>query len=46
MNTDKIYAEAIANEYAPKDHSKVVALKNWIGKEKARQLFLLIRLAF
>ncbi len=27
MNTDKIYAQALANEYAPKDTSKVVALK-------------------
>lgn len=27
MNTDKIYAEALANEYTPKDTSKVVALK-------------------
>ena len=27
MNTDKIYAETIANEYAPRDTSKVVALK-------------------
>lgn len=27
MNTDKIYAEAIANEYSVKDTSKVVALK-------------------
>lgn len=27
MNTDKIYAEQLANEYAPKDASKVVALK-------------------
>ena len=27
MNTDKIYAEQLANEYAPKDTSKVVALK-------------------
>lgn len=27
MNTDKIYAEAIAKEYAPKDTSKVVALR-------------------
>ena len=26
MNTDKIYAEQIANEYAPKGTSKVVAL--------------------
>ena len=37
MNTDKIYAEAIANEYAPKDHAKVVALKklDWKAKSKA-----------
>ena len=27
MNTDKIFAEAIANEYAPKNTSKVMALK-------------------
>ncbi|MBE6956501.1 MAG: dihydropteridine reductase [Ruminococcaceae bacterium] len=27
MNTDKIAAEAIAKEYAPKDNSKLVALK-------------------
>lgn len=27
MNTDKIYAEAIVNEYSRKDASKVVALK-------------------
>ncbi len=27
MNTDKIYAEHIANEYAPKTASKVIALK-------------------
>ena len=27
MNTDKIFAEQIANEYAPKDTSKVVALR-------------------
>ena len=27
MNTDKIYAEQIANEYSPKKTSKVVALK-------------------
>lgn len=27
MNTDKIYAQNLANEYAPKDTSKVVALK-------------------
>ena len=27
MNTDKLYAEHLANEYAPKDTSKVVALR-------------------
>lgn len=27
MNTDKIYAEQLANEYAPKDTSKVIALR-------------------
>lgn len=34
MNTDKIYAEALANEYAPKDTSKVVALKKLDAKAK------------
>lgn len=34
MNTDKIYAEAIANEYAPKDTSKVIALKKLDQKAK------------
>lgn len=36
MNTDKIYAEAIANEYAPKDASKVVALKKLDRKAKSK----------
>ena len=27
MNTDKIYAESIAKEYAPNDSSKIVALR-------------------
>ena len=36
MNTDKIYAEAIANEYAPKNTSKVVALKKLDRKAKSR----------
>ena len=27
MNTDKILAEAIAKEYAPKENSKIIALK-------------------
>jgi len=34
MNTDKIYAESLANEYAPKDTSKVVALKKLDKKAK------------
>lgn len=34
MNTDKIYAEQIANEYAPKDTSKVVALRKLDRKAK------------
>ena len=34
MNTDKIYAEQIANEYAPKDTSKVVALKKLDARTK------------
>ena len=36
MNTDKIYAEAIANEYAPKEASKVVALKKLDRKAKSK----------
>ena len=34
MNTDKIYAEQIANEYAPKDTSKVVALRKLDARAK------------
>lgn len=34
MNTDKIYAEQIANEYAPKENSKVKALKKLDNKVK------------
>ncbi len=34
MNTDKIFAEALANEYSPKDTSKVVALKKLDRKAK------------
>ena len=34
MNTDKIYAEQIANEYAPKETSKVKALKKLDAKAK------------
>lgn len=34
MNTDKIYAEHIANEYAPKQTSKVKALRRLDAKAK------------
>jgi uncharacterized membrane protein YedE/YeeE len=34
MNTDKIYAEQIANQYAPKDTSKVVALRKLDARAK------------
>ena len=33
MNTDKILAESIAKEYAPKDSSKILALKKLDKKE-------------
>ncbi len=40
MNTDKIYAEQIANEYAPKQASKVKALKKLDAKaKKPAQIF-------
>ncbi len=34
MNTDKIYAEQLANKYVPKNTSKVVALKKLDAKAK------------
>ena len=34
MNTDKIYAESIAKDYAPKETSKIVALKKLDAKAK------------
>lgn len=34
MNTDKIYAEQLANEYAPKKTSKVAALRKLDAKAK------------
>ena len=34
MNTDKIFAESIANEYAIKDSSKIVALRKLDRKAK------------
>lgn len=34
MNTGKIYAEQLANEYAPKDTSKVIALRKLDARAK------------
>ena len=34
MNTDKILAEAIAKDYAPKKSSKIVALKKLDSRAK------------
>ena len=34
MNTDKIFAESIAKDYAPKDSSKIIALKKLDAKAK------------
>ena len=34
MNTDKILAESIAKEYAPKDNSKIIALKKLDNRAK------------
>ena len=34
MNTDKIYAEQLANEYAPQDTSKVIALRKLDARAK------------
>ena len=34
MNTDKIYAESIANEYSPKENSKLVKLRKLDRKAK------------
>ena len=34
MNTDRIFAESIANEYAPKDSSKIKALRKLDRKAK------------
>ena len=34
MNTDKIYAESIAKEYAPKSNSKILALRKLDRKAK------------
>ena len=42
MNTDKIYAEQLANEYAPKDTSKVVALRKLDAKAKITGINILL----
>ena len=34
MNTDRIYAESIAQEYAPKESSKIIALRKLDRKAK------------
>lgn len=34
MNTDKVFAETLASEYAPKDTSKITALKKLDRKAK------------
>lgn len=34
MNTDKFYAEQLANEYAPKNDSKVIALRKLDARAK------------
>ena len=34
MNTDKIYAESIAKDYAPKENSKIKALKKLDNRAK------------
>ena len=38
MNTNKIYAESIAKEYAPKDDSKITALRKLDRKAKKSRL--------
>ena len=40
MNTDKIYAEQLANEYEPKDTYKVVALRKLDAKAKLSNKWL------
>ena len=34
MNTDNLYAESIAKDYAPKDNSKIIALKKLDARAK------------
>lgn len=42
MNTDKIYAESIANEYSVKNDSKIVALKKLDKKVKDFPLIIAV----
>jgi len=39
MNTDKVYAEQLANGYAPKDTAKVAALRKLDAKAKRPAVF-------
>jgi len=34
MNTDKVWAESIAKDYAPKDNSKIIALRKLDNRAK------------
>ena len=47
MNTDKIYAEQLANEYAPKDTSKVnyPIYKKLLAQGKQKYAFEIMELA-
>ena len=42
MDTDKIYAEHLANEYAPKDTSKVAALRRLDARAKLPDAALVV----
>lgn len=44
MNTDKIYAESIAKDYAPKEDSKIIALKK-LEKGKSKYAYEIMELA-
>ena len=46
MNTDKIIAESIAKDYAPKQDSKITALRKLDKKANNQQIFLLIYLEY
>ena len=44
MNTDKLIAESIAKDYAPKDDSIIIALKK-LEKGKTTYAFEIVQLA-